>query len=281
MTAAATDVITSKTFFLPPSQVAEPALSPDDYEHRFLQAIAESVRAFKPDNQPLPEEVLRDPARASRYFAVEGLTHSFFAKVFPSCLMNVAAKCPYQDVRREIIEDCYCEEVNDPDAGDICHVEILYRDAQPLGMSREEVEAFEPTPIIMACVHALDNLTRILPWEGGYAATGGLEALRVAIKRDYLSGGEYFGRYREPDIEQICGIPDGTLLQKRLHNYKDQLHGGGCLQILRKYVTSREMQELTFWATRLSRQYRVITQREQRRMARAAIGLPADDLFVA
>jgi pyrroloquinoline quinone (PQQ) biosynthesis protein C len=281
MSAAATDVITSKTFFLPSSQVAEPALSPDEYEHRFLEAIAESVRAFKPDNQPLPEEVLRDPARASRYFAVEGLTHSFFAKVFPSCLMNVAAKCPYQDVRREIIEDCYCEEVNDPDAGDICHVEILYRDAQALGMSREEVEAFEPTPIIMACVHALDNLTRILPWEGGYAATGGLEALRVAIKRDYLSGAEYFGRSREPDIEQICGIPDGTLLQKRLHNYKDQLHGGGCLQILRKYVTSRELQELTFWATRLSRQYRVITQREQRRMARAAIGLPADDLFVA
>jgi len=40
------------------------------------------------------------------------------------------------------------------------------------------------------------------------------------------------------------------------------------------------MQEQTFWATRLSRQLRVITQREQRRMARAAVGLPADNLFV-
>ena len=107
-----------------------------------------------------------------------------------------------------------------------------------------------------------------------------MEALRVAIKRDYLSGGEYFGRYREDDIERICGIQQGILQQKRLHNYKDQLHGGGCLRILRQYVTSREMQEQTFWATRLSRQLRVITQREQRRMARAAVGLPADNLFV-
>src|SRR5205823_6377485 len=168
----------------------------------------------------------------------------------------------------------------DPDAGGICHIEVLYHDAEMLGMSRTEVEAFEPTPIIMACVHTLDNLTKTLSWEGGYAATGGLEALRVAIKRGYLEGTEYFGRYTEDDIERICGIPAGSLMQQRLHNMKDQMHGGDCLDVLKKYVTSRETQELTFWAVKLSRQMRVITLREQRRIARAAIGLAADSLVV-
>jgi hypothetical protein len=40
------------------------------------------------------------------------------------------------------------------------------------------------------------------------------------------------------------------------------------------------MQELTFWAVKTARSIRVITQREQRRLALAAIGLPADYLLV-
>lgn len=274
------DVITTQTLFRQTPATAEAPLSPDEYEHEFLQAIAEAVRSFQPSADPLPEVVLTDRAKAKRYFAVEGMTHSFFAKVFPSCLMHVASKCPYSDVRREIIEDCYCEEVTDPDARGMCHVEVLYHDAELLGLPREEVEAFEPSPIVTACVHTLDNLTKTLPWEGGYAATGGLEALQVAIARGYLAREEYFSSYQHAEIERICGLPEGALLNQRLHAMKDQLHGGGALAILRKYVTTRETQELTFWAVKLSRQLRVITQREQRRLARAAIGLPADTLTV-
>jgi pyrroloquinoline quinone (PQQ) biosynthesis protein C len=276
----APEVITTKTLFRPTAAATGPALSPDEYEHEFLQAIAEAVRSFRTPEEPLPDVVLTDQAKARRYFAIDGMTHSFFAKVFPSCLMNVASKCPYSDVRREIIEDCYCEEITDPDARDMCHVEVLYYDAELLGLAREEVEAFEVSPILMTCVHTLDNLTRTLPWEGGYAATGGLEALQVAIARGYLAREEYFGSYRQEDIERICGLPEGSLMNQRLHAMKDQLHGGGALSILRKYVTTRECQEMTFWAVKLSRQIRVITQREQRRLARAAIGLPADALIV-
>ena len=126
----APEVITTRTLFRPPAAAMGPALSPDEYEHEFLQAIAEAVRSFRTPEEPLPDVVLADQAKARLYFAIDGMTHSFFAKVFPSCLMNVAAKCPYQDVRREIIEDCYCEEITDPDARDMCHVEVLYYDAR-------------------------------------------------------------------------------------------------------------------------------------------------------
>ena len=66
------------------------------------------------------------------------------------------------------------EEVADPDAQGLSHIEVLYRDVEVVGIAREEVENFQPTPVLMACMHALDNLTRTLPWQGGYAAMGGI-----------------------------------------------------------------------------------------------------------
>ena len=51
-------------------------------------------------------------------------------------------------------------------------------------------------------------------------------------------------------------------------------------KIVSKYCTTREIQQLTFWAVKTARSLRVITNREQRRIAMAAIGLPADSLVV-
>ncbi len=276
-----TDVITTKTFFrAPPSTDAAP-LPPDEYEARFLQAQADTVRAY-PNHPPIPDEVLNDPDKARRYFGVWQMNHSFFAKMFPSYLMNIAAKCPYQDVRREILHDCWDEEVSDPDADGMCHIEVLYYDSLQLGITREEAEAFEPTPIFMACMHALDNLSRTLTWQGGYAAIGGLESIRVAVKRGFLDKGEFEGPWAASAnrVEKLCGIPEGSLMNAGLHQSKDQVHGGGVLDILKKYATTREIQEETFWAIRTARSFRVVTTREQIRLARAAIGLPADELRV-
>jgi hypothetical protein len=81
-------------------------------------------------------------------------------------------------------------------------------------------------------------------------------------------------------VEELCGIPKGSLMMSPLHQAKDQVHGGGVLGILKKYAVTREMQELTFWAIKTSRSLRMITERERRRVAQAAIGLPADALIV-
>jgi hypothetical protein len=168
------DAKVTRTYFLYPLERSADALSPEEYEDRFLQAIAESFRAFRSDHIRLPEAVLNDTKIARRFFGIERMLHSVFAKLFPSYLMNVAASCPYQDVRQEILKDCWDEEVADPDAQGMSHIEVLYQDVHVLGIPQEEVENFEPTPVLMACMHALDNLTRTLPWQGGYAAMGGL-----------------------------------------------------------------------------------------------------------
>lgn len=276
------DAIVTRTYFLYPLQRSPDALSPDDYEQKFLEAIAESFRAFRSDHVPLPEVVFNDTKVARRFFGIERMLHSIFAKMFPSYLMNVAASCPYQDVRHEILKDCWDEEVADPDAQGRSHIEVLYGDVEVMGIPREEVENFEPTPVLMACMHALDNLTRTLPWQGGYAAMGGLEAARVAAARGYMRRDEdaITASHRGRTVEELCGVSEGSIKLWRLHASKDLTHGEDCLKVLKKYCTTREIQQLTFWAVKTARSLRVITNREQRRIAMAAIGLAADSLIV-
>ena len=107
MSLAAGNTKVTRTYFLYPLERSPDALSPEEYEHKFLQAIADSFRAFRSDHTPLPEVVLKDPKVARRFFGIERMLHSIFAKMFPSYLMNVAASCPYQDVRQEILKDCW------------------------------------------------------------------------------------------------------------------------------------------------------------------------------
>ena len=282
MSTLASDTKVTRTYFNYPLERAPDALSPDEYEHKFLQAIADSFRAFRSDHVPLPEQVLNDTNVARRFFGIERMLHSLFAKMFPSYLMNVAAKCPYQDVRQEILKDCWDEEVADPDAQGKSHIEVLYGDVEAMGISREEVEHFEPTPVLMACMHALDNLTRTLPWQGGYASMGGLEAARVAVARGYMRREEdsVTAKHRGRSVEELCGLPEGSIKLWRLHASKDLTHGEDCIKVLKKYCTTREVQELTLWAVKTARSIRVITNREQSRIALGAIGLPADSLIV-
>ena len=282
MSSLAGDTRVTRTYFLYPLERAPDALSPDEYEQKFLEAIAESFRAFRSDHVPLPEVVLKDTKLARRFFGIERMLHSVFAKLFPSYLMNVAASCPYQDVRQEILKDCWDEEVADPDAQGKSHIEVLYGDVAVMGIAQEEVENFEPTPVLMACMHALDNMTRTLPWQGGYAAMGGLEAARVAVARGYMRREEdaITASHRGRTVEELCGVPEGSIKLWRLHASKDLTHGEDCLKVLKKYCTTREIQQLTFWAVKTARSLRVITNREQRRIAMAAIGLPADSLIV-
>src|SRR5262249_56633970 len=105
----------TRTYFLYPLERAADALSPEEYEHKFLETIAESFRAFRSDHVPLPETVLNDTKVSRRFFGIERMLHSVFAKLFPSYLMNVAASCPYQNVRHEILTDCCDEELADQD----------------------------------------------------------------------------------------------------------------------------------------------------------------------
>ena len=172
--------------------------------------------------------------------------------------------------------------MSDPDADGMCHIEVLYYDSGQLGITREEAEAFEPTPIFMACMHALDKPEPNADVAGrlrrggrpGKHPGGG----QAGLSRKGRVRGPVGGQ-RQPGGEALRH-PGRLLDERRSPSGKGSAPRRRVLDILKKYATTREIQEETFWAIKTARSFRAITTREQIRLARAAIGLPADELVV-
>jgi pyrroloquinoline quinone (PQQ) biosynthesis protein C len=226
-----------------------------------------------------------------RKFHATYLTHfSFFAWKFPSWLMAVASQCPYQDVRRTIIEDCVDEEVGDVDAGGRCHIDVLYEEAEACGISRDEVAATEPTPIVLAAVHAFENYSRTLGWEAGFAALAALEIvqsepavkLRDKLLSESLTPEQITKSRAGRDSEALAartGVPADQLVFAAIHAYKDQFHGGGELKLLVKYGHTRQIQESMLWAAKAGiNTYRTM-RTEIDRLAREAVGVAPQQLL--
>jgi pyrroloquinoline-quinone synthase len=219
------------------------------------------------------------PEAARRYHGTFLKYMSFFAWKFPSWLMSVASLCPYQDVRKLAIGDCSDEEVGDPEADDMAHIDLLYEEAEECGISREEIFNTEPTAPILTAIHAWENLTRTLGWLPGFAAIGGLEILQSepAIRaRQRLLGPEATDLAKDlggSSFHEKLGLPDGSLKFLAHHSYKDQFHGGGELSIIVKYATTPQLQQECLWAVRASRQIASVHWSEVRRLAAVAAGV--------
>ncbi|ORB02869.1 hypothetical protein BST30_19390 [Mycobacterium mantenii] len=251
-------------------------MSPEEFEATFCDALAR-VLVESGVSSAIPQEL--DAAGARLYHGTYLKYMSFFAWKFPSWLMSIASLCPYQDVRREIINDCVDEEVGDSDADGQCHIDLLYDEAELCGVSREEIFATQPTPAILACIHTWENMTRTLGWLPGYAAIAGLEIAmsEPAIKaRERLIGAEAMAKANQDlggvTFHQRLGMPEGSLKFFALHAYKDRFHGGGELAMLVKYAHTPELQREAIWAMTNSFKTYVLQAHEVRRLAAEAAG---------
>ncbi|KLO42393.1 hypothetical protein ABW17_12215 [Mycobacterium nebraskense] len=229
-------------------------LSPEEFQHKLVETIVTTAMEHMKRPFLIPEHY--DQAQARLHHATSLKHFSFFAWRFPSWLLEIASRCPYQDVRREIIQDCVDEEVGDEDANGRCHVDVLYDETAACGISREEVAATPPTPLLHACILALDDLARTLPWEAAFAAIAGLEIInsKPAVElRVKLMTPEQLAdatAAMSSSLPERLGIPGDDLLFNALHGYKDQFHGGGELELLAKYGTDARIQREMLWAAK-------------------------------
>jgi pyrroloquinoline-quinone synthase len=260
---------------------ADDAWSEQEFHDRLIETV---VRAGLPLRTRYGFPKL-DQEQGRLYHATFMKYFSFFAWRFPSWLLAVASRCPYQDVRRTIIEDCVDEEVADVDAGGRCHIDVLYDEAEACGMAREEIVNAEPSPTLLACLHALENLATSYSWEIGFAAMAGLEmgSSRPAVElRNKIFATEFTPEQVEQaatsrdsrPLSERTGVPPEQLVFAALHAYKDQFHGGGELALLLKYGTTRETQELILWAAKSSIDIFCVMRAEIDRLVRTAVGLP-------
>ncbi|MBX7430519.1 iron-containing redox enzyme family protein [Mycobacterium sp. Y57] len=229
-------------------------VSPDKFEDLLVETVVTAAMASIKKPFVIPDHYTQ--AQARLYHGTSLKYFSFFAWRFPSWLLEVASRCPYQDVRRELIEDCVDEEVGDEDAGGRCHVDVLYEEAEACGISREEIATTAPSPLIQTCVLALDDLARTLSWEASFAAIAGLEITnsKPAVElRAKLATPEQLANAQAAiasSLPERLGIAGENLLFNALHAYKDQFHGGGELELLVKYATDPHTQNEMLWAAR-------------------------------
>jgi pyrroloquinoline quinone (PQQ) biosynthesis protein C len=249
-------------------------LTPEEFSDRLVETVVTTaIRSFGAGSA-IPDKY--DQRQARLYHATWLQYFSFFAWRFPSWLLEVAARCPYQDVRREIIADCSDEELGDEDAGGRCHVDVLYDEAEACGITREQVAATQPTPLIQTCILALDDLCRTLPWEAAYAAIAGLEIIQskpaVELRNSLLTPEQLAERNASvsEELPVRLGIESDDLLFNALHAYKDQFHGGGELVLLTKYATDSRIQGEMLWAAKTGIEIFALQNGELRRLATAA-----------
>jgi pyrroloquinoline quinone (PQQ) biosynthesis protein C len=253
------------------------ARSEEEFEALLIDTVVSS-QLHVGDLFSIPAELGQDQARL--FHATWLKYFSFFAWKFPSCLLAVASRCPYQDVRREIIEDCVDEEVGDEDASGRCHVDVLYEEAEACGITRDEIAATPPTPTILAAINTLDNLSRSLSWEASFCAVAALEigASKPAVEaRRRMMTPEQLAKHEEsmngPGLPERLGIKSEDLMFNALHAYKDQFHGGGELDLLRKYAADRRTQDEMLWAAKASILVMLGMIEEIRRLSLQAVGV--------
>ncbi|BBY38020.1 hypothetical protein MMAN_21540 [Mycobacterium mantenii] len=251
------------------------SISPEEFQAQLVEVIVKTAAEHMKKPFAIPQHY--DQTQARLYHATAMKYFSFFAWRFPSWLLEVASRCPYQDVRREIIQDCVDEEVGDEDANGRCHVDVLYDEVEACGIAREDVAATPPSPLIQTCVLALDDLARTLPWEAAYAAIAGLEimnskpAVELRMKLMTPEQIESAMSAMSSSLPERLGIPGDDLLFAALHAYKDQFHGGGELELLAKYGCDNRIQQEMLWAAKTGFETFALMVNEIDRLALATV----------
>lgn len=255
--------------------------SPKELEKAILDTAVQVQREY-PRFFSLPEGL--DAVGARKYEGTAKKYFEYFSRKFPSMLMNVASRCSHLEVRQAILRDCCDEEVEDPltgtftqtPPGGISHREVLYRDCEKLGVSREEIDSTEPTPIIFACVEALDNMTRLFPWQAAYMAA----AVTELHSHPYIKAAIGGTIARDKSALQRLGLKEGDLIGGPLHEMKDKAHGGEGLTLIIKYSDNPDIQRLVIDAAKKGLTVFNIMRREIHRVGLAAVGLPTHGLPV-
>jgi len=162
---------------------------------------------------------------------------SYFTRSFPRWLAAVSANCPVPDVRKFLASNIYEEEVGPPGQGS--HYELLLRQGQALGLSREEIEETAAFPTTLSAVNALESMCRNRSWLEGLAVTSGLEC----INHPEVRGQAGVMILNDVRAWQHLGLSAHQLRSRTIHMEEDEKHVETALEILSEHAAAQELQE--------------------------------------
>ncbi|MGH7832923.1 MAG: TenA family transcriptional regulator [Candidatus Binatia bacterium] len=170
------------------------------------------------------------------------LQWGIFTRHSRRCWAHVVGNCPHVEIRRFVVrENLYEEEAIEGRS----HFEIIVRMGQALGLSREEIESAQPLDSTVVALHAWETLTKNRLWHEGLAAKAVLE------KTNDPNCGNFSKEQAERWMRQLRLSPADVEFWT-LHDSVDQIHGGGSLRLLEKYLRTDVEKEAAIQAARES-----------------------------
>jgi pyrroloquinoline quinone (PQQ) biosynthesis protein C len=162
---------------------------------------------------------------------------SHFTRNFPRWLAAVAANCPEPDVRKFIAGNLYEEEIGPGGQGS--HYDLLLRQGQAMGLTREAIETTAPLSTTALAISALESICRNRSWLEGLAATTGLECINHPAVRAQ-SGVIIINDVR---AWKHLGLSDQQLRSRTIHAEEDEKHVENGLRILAAHAATEDAQE--------------------------------------
>ena len=170
------------------------------------------------------------------------LQWGIFTRHSRRCWAYVVGNCPHVEIRRFVVtENLYEEEAIEGHS----HFEIILRMGKALGLSREQIEFAEPLDSTVVALHAWETLTKNRLWHEGLAAKAVLE------KTNDPNCGNFSKEQAERWMRQLRLTPEDVEFWL-LHDSVDQIHGGGSLRLLEKYLRTDAEKEAAIHAARES-----------------------------
>jgi pyrroloquinoline-quinone synthase len=203
-------------------------LGPDDFIQTFFE-----VNKTDHDRPPHPWETLFREGKCTKE-QLQGWAKEryYFTKQVPIKEYSILYNCPYPEVRRLWLPKAIEEEGEDligkPGKP---HPEYWLDVCEGLGLEREFVRNSEPLFGVKFAVDNFSNAAFKTSWLLGVAVSEGDDTAR-AMARDL----EVFRKHYQ-------WVPDESLEFYKLHAGVDVEHGLIRKEILRKYATTKELQE--------------------------------------
>lgn len=196
-----------------------------DIKDFVLQTIYIDPSTF---NRVRPGELTKDGGRVF----VSQFSH--FTRNFPRWLAAVASNCPIPDARKFLVANMYEEEVGPGGQGS--HYDLLLRQGEALGLSRQDVESTAPLPSTAVAVDAIDSICRGRSWLEGLAATTGLECINHPALRAEA------GVIIINDVRswRHLGLNAQQLRSRTVHTEEDEKHVESGLKILAEQAATEE-----------------------------------------
>ncbi len=169
-------------------------------------------------------------ARA-RFYAVQLVLYGINRR---DCWAYVQARAPY-DVKQAIWHHEQDELILDPRAG-IDHVALMSKESQAIGVTEQELEDAQPTPLTKAAFMAFTQINANSHWLGGLTASHFLERRNNS---NIIKAGGSSKRWRDRLVDEL-GIDSEKLYSLNVHIEADMDHSDLIWDAIARHVNDED-----------------------------------------